>query len=50
MQHFLFFKVDFSKYTVQWPKGHSEDGGVHKIPQNKNALAGSAENFGFGSI
>ena len=29
--HFLFFKVDFNKYTVQWPMGHSRDDVVHKI-------------------
>ena len=31
-QHFLYFKVDFNKYTVQQPMGHSEDDAVHKIP------------------
>ena len=30
--HFLFFKVDFNKYTIQQPIGHSEDAAVHKIP------------------
>ena len=30
--HFLFFKVDFNKYTIQYPMGHSRDDAVHKIP------------------
>ena len=30
--------------------GHSGDDAVHKIPQNENALAESAENFGIGLI
>ena len=30
--------------------GHSEDDAVYKIPQNENALAESAENFGIGII
>ena len=29
---FLFFKVNFNKYTIQESMGHSEDGAVHKIP------------------
>ena len=33
---FLFFKVDFNKYTIiQLPMGHSEDDAVHKIPHNQ---------------
>ena len=30
--HFLFFKVDFNKYTIQQPMGQSEDDAVNKIP------------------
>ena len=29
---------------------HSADDAVHKIPQNENTLAESAENFGIGFI
>ena len=31
-KQFLFFKVDFNKYTIQWPLGNSGDDAVHKIP------------------
>ena len=30
--HFLFFKVDLNKYTIQQPMGHVGDDAVHIIP------------------
>ena len=27
---FYFFEVNFNKYTIQWPIGHSGDDAVHK--------------------
>ena len=45
--HFHLLKVDFGKFTTQWPMGHSGDDAVHRNPQ-KNELAESAKKFGIG--
>ena len=49
-KHFLFFKVDFNKYTIQWPMDTLKMMLFTKYLIKENALAESAENFGIGLI
>ena len=42
---FLFFKINFNKYIIQWSMEHFWDDAVHLRPQNVDASAETNEKF-----
>ena len=52
LHHILFFKVNFHKYTAQWPLGHSDNEIVYKRPHiyAKYVSTESSVKFGTGLL